>query len=352
MKNTTLSYKAKVEKLENSKVKVLVTVPGKEFETLFEEAKTKVLSTAKLNGFRDGKVPYEAYVKAYGEFAIRQEMGYTAVDKTYIHVIIGEKIEAVGKPELAILKVNKGEDFEYQIITDVLPTVELPEYKKYHKEVKLDDLAPTTEEEVNNAVEELRRMRMQGEELPEMNEEFLKSIGDFKTVEDLKKRIEENINSEKKWRAEEKRRAQIFEKLTADTKTEVPVSLVENELTKIEDRIKADLAQMGVSFEDYLKHMKKSSAEWKESEKENAKKQVVLQLALHAISKKENVKVSEVTVNNEVAHLMAHYKDLDEERARAYTEEKMTNSLVAEFLVTGKVPDEKELFGSHEGHNH
>lgn len=352
MKTTTLNYKAKVEKLENSRAKVLVTVPSKDFETLFEEAKTKVLANAKLNGFRDGKVPYEAYIKAYGEFALRQEMGYIAVDKTYIQVIIGEKIEAVGRPEIAILKVNKGEDFEYQVITDVLPNVDLPDYKKYHKDVKQDEIIDATEEEVNNAVEELRRMRMKDEVLPEINEEFLQSVGEFKTLEDLKKRIEENINSEKKWRAEEKRRAQIFEKLISETRTEIPNSLVENELAKIEERIKADLAQMGVSFEDYLKHMKKSLVEWRESEKENAKKQVILQLALHAISKKEDLKVSEVTLNNEIAHLMMHYKDLDEERARAYTEEKMTNSLVAEFLVTGKVPDEKELFGSHEGHNH
>jgi FKBP-type peptidyl-prolyl cis-trans isomerase (trigger factor) len=349
-----LKYTVKIEKLENSKVKVLVTVPSADFETLFETAKQKVLSTAKLNGFRDGKVPYEAYLKAYGEFGVRQEMGYEAVDRTYIDVIVTEKIEAIGKPEIAILKVTKGEDFEYQITTDVLPKVELGDYKKYSKEVSIEEVKEATDEEVNDAVEELRRMRMkpETEELPEINEEFLKTIGDFKTIDDLKTRIRENINNEKKWRAEEKRRAQIFDKLVADTKTDVPESLIQNELTKIEERIKADLAQMGVSFEDYLKHMKKTAGEWKESEKETAKKQVVLQLALHEISKKENIKVSEVTVGNEVAHLMQHYADLDPERAKAYTEERMTNSMVAEYLVTGKIPDEKELFGSHEGHNH
>jgi FKBP-type peptidyl-prolyl cis-trans isomerase (trigger factor) len=352
MQTNKLSFKTKIEKLENSKAKILVTVPSKEFETLFEIAKEKVLSTAKLNGFRDGKVPYEAYVQAYGEFAVRQEMGYEAVDKTYLHVIVEEKIESIGKPELAILQVAKDKDFEYQIVTDILPKVEVGDYKKYHKEIAVEEVAEATEDEVNDAVEELRRMRMKDEQLPELNEEFLKTVGDFKTVEDLKERIKENMQSEKKWRADEKRRAQIFEKLIADTKTEVPASLIANELSKIEERIKADLAQMGVSFEDYLKHMKKTLNEWHESEKENAKKQVILQLALHTISKKEDIKVSELTVNNEVAHLMAHYKDLDEARAKAYTEEKMTNSLVGEYLVTGKVPDETEFFGSHEGHNH
>jgi FKBP-type peptidyl-prolyl cis-trans isomerase (trigger factor) len=290
---TKLNYKAKIETLDNSRARVTVTVASKDFETLFESAKTKVLSEAKLNGFRDGKVPYEAYVKSYGEFPIRQEMGYNAVDNTYIQVIIKEKLEAIGKPEIAITKVTPGEDFEYQITTDILPKVELGDYKKYSKEFPLEEVKGATEEEINDALEELRRMRItkndKGEEvLPELDEAFLKSA----------------------------------------------------------------VAQMGVSFEDYLKHMKKTLAEWKETEKGTAEKQVILQLALHAISKKEDIKVSEETVNNEVAHLMAHYKDLDPERAKAYTEEKMTNSLVAEYLVTGKVPDEKELFGSHEGHNH
>lgn len=351
------TYNAKIEKLENSKVKVTVTVASKDFETLENEAKTKVLSEAKMNGFRDGKVPYEAFVKAYGTLPVRQEMGYSAVDKTYIDVIIGEKIEAIGKPEISILKITPGEDFEYQILTDVLPQVELGNYKTYHKEFVLEVESDPTKEEVEDALEELRRMRItkneNGEEvLPELDEKFLKSAGDFKTVEELKERIETNMRNEKKWRAEEKRKGQIYEKLISDTKTEIPASLVENELEKMEERIKGDLAQMGVTFEDYLKHLKKTLGEWKESEKENAKKQVILQLALHAVAKKEDIKVSTETLDNEVAHLLAHYKDIDPERARAYTEEKMTNTLVAEFIVNGKVPDEKELFGSHEGHNH
>lgn len=353
---TKIKYKAKIENLENSRVKVTVTVSSKDFETTFESAKQKVLSESKLNGFRDGKVPYEAFVKAYGELPVRQEMGYMTVDKTYVEVILGEKIEAIGQPAIAISKLTPGEDFEYEITTDILPKVELPDYKKLHTSHKLEDISESTEEEINEAVEELRRMRMKEGakegELPELNAEFLKTVGDFTTVDDLKKRIKENIAHEKKWRAEEKRKGKIFEALIEGTKTEVPNSLVQNELSKIQEKIKGDLAQMGVSFEDYLKHLKKTESEWREGEMGNAKKQVILQLALHAISKKEDIKVSEKTLNDEVAHLLAHYKDLDKERARAYTEEKMTNSLVAEYLVNGKVPDEKELFGSHEGHNH
>lgn len=356
-----MKYTTKIESLANSKVKVLVTITKNEFETLREKAAKKVLAEVKMDGFRDGKVPEAMFIKTYGEFPIRQEMGYMAVDATYVQVIINEKIDAIGRPEIEIVELSKDKDFSYSITTDVLPKIELGDYKKYSKQIKLDEIKEATEEEVNDAIEELRRMRMtkiknqdgtEADELPEINEEFLKSVGDFKTIEDLKARVKENIDGEKKWKAEEKRKGQILDLLVSESKVEVPQALIDNELEKIQQRITADLAQMGVSFTDYLKHMKKELTDWKVSESENAKKQVTIQLALHKISKEENLKVSAETVAHEVAHLTMQYKDIDPERATAYSEEKMTNSLVAEYLFTGKVPDEKELFGSHEGHNH
>lgn len=369
-----IKYSAKVEKLEGSRVKATVTIDQKDFETLRKKAENKVMSEVKMDGFRDGKVPMSIFIAKYGEYPIVQEMGYVAVDETYASVIIDEKIEAIGRPEIAIEKAGldkdgQKQDFEYTITVDVLPKIDLGDYKKYHSKVKVEEVKSATDEEVNDAVEELRRMRMkkvknaEGVEedvMPEIDEEFLKSAGDFKTIDDLKSRIKDNMEGEKKWRAEEKRKSQILDLLADETKVEVPETMIENELIKMESRIKADLSQMGVSFEDYLKHMSgntepleaKRLQNWKDSQKGAAKKQVVIQLALHAIGKAENIRVSDETVNHEVAHLMMQYKDVEKERAQAYTEERMTNSLIAEYLFTGKVPDEKELFGSHEGHNH
>lgn len=360
MKNK-IKYSAKVEKLDGSRVKVSVSVEPKEFETLRARAEAKVLSEVKMDGFRDGKVPLSVFISKYGEFPIRQEMGYLAVDETYVDVIVSEKIEAIGRPEIAIEKLATGDNFEYSIKVDVLPKVELGDFKSYHSKIKLEEIEMATDDEVKDAVEELRKMRatkvkntegVEEDVLPEINEEFLKSVGEFKTLDDLKARIKDNIEGEKKWRAEEKRKSQILDLLASETKCDVPQSMIDNELTKMEARIKGDLSQMGVSFEDYLKHMKKDLAAWKAGESEAAKKQVIIQLALHAISKAEKITVSAEAVGHEVAHLMMQYQDIDKERATAYTEERMTNSLVAEYIFTGKIPDEKELFGSHEGHNH
>ena len=54
--------------------------------------------------------------------------------------------------------------------------------------------------------------------MPEIDEAFLKSAGDFKTVEDLKQRIKDNMSGEKKWKAEEKRKGQILDLLVTVSK--------------------------------------------------------------------------------------------------------------------------------------
>ena len=320
-----MKYSANVEKLEGAKVKVLVKVASQDFETLLEDAKKKVLSEAKLNGFRDGKVPYDAFVKNFGELPIRQEMGYMAVDKTYVQVIIGEKVEAIGQPKISILKITPGEDFEYEIETDILPKVHVGDYKKYQQEFEEEKVDTASASEIDEAIEELRKMRATKSEdgadiLPEITDDFAKTVGEFQTVNDLKKRVEDNINEEKKWRADERRKAKIFDKLVLDAETDVPESLIQNELLRMEEKIRADLAQMGVSFDDYLKHLKLTKPEWAQKEKATAKKQVLLQLSFNEIAKLENIKPSEQSIKNEVAHLMMHYKDIDPDRAKAYTE--------------------------------
>jgi trigger factor len=129
---TELKYSAKIEKLEGSRVKVMVTIDKDVFETLRKKAEAKVLAEVKMDGFRDGKVPLAMFIKTYGEFPIRQEMGYMAVDATYIQVILGEKIEAIGRPEIAIEELTPDKDFAYSLTTDILPKIELGDYKKYH----------------------------------------------------------------------------------------------------------------------------------------------------------------------------------------------------------------------------
>jgi trigger factor len=180
--------------------------------------------------------------------------------------------------------------------------------------------------------------------LPEVNAEFLKAVGNFASLEDLKKQIKEGIEAEKKYKSEDGRRVEIIETLIGDSKGEVPESLIANELKKIEDRMNADLSQMGTNIDGYLKMMKKEKSEWLEQQREVAIKNAKLQILLLQIAKEEKIELEKDVLEGEVAHMLLHYPGLEEDRLRAYSEERMLNSLVLELLQNGKLPEQKEFF--------
>jgi FKBP-type peptidyl-prolyl cis-trans isomerase (trigger factor) len=270
--------------------------------------------------------------------------------------LIESKLAAIGNPSMNIVSVAEGKDFVYEIIIDIIPKLEIANYKNLY-EIKVEKVEETSTEDIEAAIAEIKKMRTtkndKGEDVePEMTTEFLQTLGDYKTLEDLKSHIAKSIKEEKEWKAEDKRRGEIMEKFVNGAVGSVPKTFIENEINKMEDRIKGDLSKMGMSFEDYLKHLKKSVAEWRTSIQPDAEKQAKLQLALTQIAGEENIKASDDGVKGEVAHLLMQHKDISVERATAYMEERMTTALVAEYVVTGQLADEKVLFGSHEGHGH
>jgi FKBP-type peptidyl-prolyl cis-trans isomerase (trigger factor) len=353
----------KIESIENSQQKITVTIKFADAKKYLEVAKKKVMTEADIKGFRKGQVPESVFIAQFGNFPIYQELAYTLVDKTYTDVLIENKVQAIGRPEISVIDFGEDKDVVYEMIFDVMPTVTLGDYMKLHSEfpeVKHEDV---TEFDVDEAVKDIIAWRKQkpgqiespsesNEDVKELTEEEVKSMGiESGLVFDLRNKLKTNLKEEKEFKAKDLRRNQIISKLIDETKGEMPKSFVDNELLKIKDRIIGDLSNMGVTFADYLKHMKKSESEWMEGEREQAKKNAKLQIALLEISKKEKVAPSDVAVEAEVTHLKLHYRDIDEARLREYSRERMTNTFVLEYVMTGKLPDEKEMFKVDHSHD-
>jgi len=177
-------------------------------------------------------------------------------------------------------------------------------------------------------------------ELPEINDEFAKSLGKFENLASLKKNIEEGLKMEKQKKAKEKLRREIIDRIINSIKWEIPDSLVQAE----RERIFADFKQSfsrnpQVSFEDYLKKTKKSEQEIEKSLLEPAQRNVKTYLILKEISKKEDIKVSDQETKKGVDEILENNpsikekgKELDLERLRQYTRERITNERVFQLL--------------------
>ncbi len=346
--------------LPKSEVEIKITVEAEEFEGYHAKAFAAIQKEIEIDGFRKGNAPEDMIVKKYGEMIVLEEMANIALRDAYVKAIDEHKINPVAQPNVTITKIAKGNPFEATIVVPVMPEVTLPPYKKIAKDAAKDEESvDVKEEDVQNVLEELRKGRAKyndehhhhdhdhahdhtptddkNVELPELNDEFAQSFGEsFKTLGDLKKKVGENLKLEKEQKVREKRRMAIVDKLIEESKADIPDAMIEGELANMMHQFKGDITRFGGTWEDYLTHAKKTEGEIKESWRKDAEKRAMSQLVLHKIGEVEKLQATEAEVEVELVRLLAQVQDADEERAKAYLYQSLTNDKVLRFLEESK----------------
>ncbi len=344
----------KINKLPKSLIEIEGEIDTTLFETYFEKALNKIGENIELPGFRKGKAPQNVLLANVKEIHILEEMAEMALAENYPKIMLEEKIDAIGRPEIAITKLARNNPLGFKITVAVLPEIKLADYKKVAKDVlnlnkDKDSNVEVTEEELENTIMDIRKSRApkvhmaetakEGEEnkpiepeLPAFDDEFVKGLGPFENVADFKEKLKENLKIEKINNIKEKNRLQIIEKIIDDSTMEVPMLLTNLEIDKILYRMESDITQMGLKFEDYLKHLNKSTEDLRKEFEKDGEKKAKLSLILNEIAKIENITADPEQVAMEVAHLLEHYKDADPERARIHAENVLTNEKIFNFL--------------------
>jgi len=346
-----------IKKLEKSEVEITGTLPVVEFEKYEEKALIRIGDRLELPGFRKGKAPANIVREHTTEIMILEEMAELALYDAYSKIIEEHKIDAIGRPQIAITKIAKGADLEFKITTAVLPEMKLPDYLKLAHEKVTAHGTPTItidEAEIEKTLLELRKMRahqampkheheegeahdhpeLTEEQLPPLDDAFVKTFGDFETVEAFKEKIRGNMKIEKETAEKDKLRLAIIESLIETTEGDIPEILIQSEIEKILYRLQADIAQMGFTFEDYLKQINKTEDELKVEWRPDATKRAKLQMIIRTIAEKENLKPTHEEIATEVEKIMTAYKDADPARAQAYVENMLENEKVFTFLET------------------
>lgn len=180
---------------------------------------------------------------------------------------------------------------------------------------------------------------VQKRELPDINDEFAKSLGEFQSLSDLKKSVKEGLMQEKKEKEKERIRIELVEKVAEKSEIEIPETLINEEVEKIINEFKASITNMGLNFDIYLKEIKKTVEEFKKDQRTQAEKRVRIGLCLKEIAKKENIDVSDKEVEAKINEDLKHYpnaeevkKNIDLNQFKEYTKSILKNKRVFEFL--------------------
>lgn len=354
----TKNYKnIKVNSLPERELEIIGTITAEKMSLMREKALKKLKDSVELPGFRKGNAPDSLIAQKIGEGTLLEEAAEIALNEEYPNILEEHKIDPIGRPEISITKIGLGSDMEFKIKTSLLPEVKLADYKKIAKSENSKESAPgeATDKEVDDVIENIRHnlahekvhaeagggehhnhRKIEESDLPEVNDDFAKMMGSFDSLDDMKKKIRENLSKEKVLKEKDRRRVAILEKIMEESKMELPKIIIEGEMEKMMAQFKDDLARSGVNYDDYLKHIKKTEddlrAEWKDTAVKRAKSQIIL----NNIAKDEGIAPKEEDIKKEMEHILSHHKDAERFRVRMYVETFLTNELVFQFLESQK----------------
>jgi len=133
--------------------------------------------------------------------------------------------------------------------------------------------------------------------LPELNDAFAKELGEFATIADLKQRIRENMEAERKHEIQHAEKEKLIDELVAKNEFPVPQALVERQIdVRLERGLRA-LAAQGMREED-MKRM--NLPRLRAGQKDAAVREVKASLLLDKIAELENLEVTDEDINREV----------------------------------------------------
>lgn len=188
------------------------------------------------------------------------------------------------------------------------------------------------------------------EELPELDDEFVKDTSDFDTVDELKadvrKKLEENAENAASNSFENAVTLKLIEKVTDP----IPHCMFEHRADSLMNQFANQLKAQGISMDLYLQYTGMTQDALKETYLERAENEVKLRLALEKVAELEKLEVSDEDLEAEVNRL-AEENNLTAEdvKKRIYLEDLREDmlatkamELVKEAAVATDAPEETE----------
>ncbi len=118
---------------EGLKREYRISVPAADIEDKLVARLNEVGQTARVPGFRAGKIPLKILRSRFGE-AVRGEVLQTTIDDATSSAIDDAGVRPAMQPEIDIVSFEEGEDLEYTLALELLPEIEPPDFGAYELE--------------------------------------------------------------------------------------------------------------------------------------------------------------------------------------------------------------------------
>ncbi|MBQ8324390.1 MAG: trigger factor [Clostridia bacterium] len=144
-------------------------------------------------------------------------------------------------------------------------------------------------------------------ELPELDDEFVKDVSEFDTVEEYKASISSKIEERKNNSADAEVEKQLVDKLIANMTGEIPDCMIESEIDRYVNDYDYRLRSQGASLDLYYQYTGSTEEKLRESFKEEAERQVKSRLARERVAKTEQIKAGKNEMDEEYKKIASGY---------------------------------------------
>ncbi len=171
-------------------------------------------------------------------------------------------------------------------------------------------------------------------ELPELDDEFVKDVSEFNTVDEYKESVKANLTERRENIANNKVENALIDALLANTEVDVPACMIDGEVDANIRDYEYRLKSQGGSLEMYFQYTGMTMEQLRENFKPEAEKQVKTRLALGKIVKAEKIKALKKDIEAEYKKIASGY-NVDIETVKSSIPE----TSISEDIVLRKAVD-------------
>lgn len=234
-------------------------------------------------------------------------------------VVLGSKTMIPGFED-EILGLKVGDEKEFDITFPKEYHAKMMQGKKVTFKVKLGRLEEKKPQVLDEAMVE-------------------KISGKKEAVDAFKANIEKDLLAEMKQRAQKDTDNEVVAEIVKMAKAELPETLIQDEINMLKEERQKQVAQQGLTWEQYLAHIKKTEEDFVKDHQKSAEERLLARLAVNKILKQEDIKATDEEVEAKIKEAAERYPEdsrqqvLDYYKPGSEAYRMLKNNLAADKLI-------------------
>ncbi len=184
-----------------------------------------------------------------------------------------------------------------------------------------------------DAVFKIKLHEIKIKELPEVDDDFVKDVSDFDTLDKYKEDVKAKLTTAKETAAKDAVENQLIDQLIEKMKAEIPQAMFDNKINEDIREFGYRLQSQGLDIDTYLKYTGMDKDSIRQQFQPQAERQVKVRLALEKIAQLEAIVPTAEEIEEEFAKLAKNY-EIEVDKVKTFIpEDELVKDIVVEKAI-------------------